>query len=298
MRQQLQQLHDTLQACTLCPKECRVNRREDEPGFCRIGLKAKVTGWGPHFGEEPVLVGKGGSGAIFFAGCNLGCVFCQNYEISRNLEGEECSSEQLAQVMLNLQEQGCHNINLVTPSQVTPQIVAALEPARSQGLHLPLVYNSSGYDSPETLRLLDGLIDIYLPDFKFWEPASAKRFLKAEDYPEVARAALLEMHRQVGDLIVDEHGIARRGLLVRHLVMPESLDETEAILSFLACEVSANTTVNVMEQYHPCGRAQDFPPLDRALNRDEYQRAVSLAHGLDLRLVEPDLEDLLRQLFS
>jgi putative pyruvate formate lyase activating enzyme len=241
-----------------------------------------VSSFNAHFGEEAPLVGANGSGTIFFTFCNLLCLFCQNFEISHEGIGEEVSDEQLAGIMLALQRQGCHNINFVTPSHVVPQILAALELAVPAGLNVPLVYNSGGYDSNETLRLLDGVIDIYMPDFKFWDPQVAQKACQASDYPEVARQALLEMHRQVGDLELDAHGTARRGLLVRHLVLPGGLAGTQPVMRFIAREISSRTYVNVMSQYRPCGRAGEVSGLERALSADDYRRAVreTIAEGI------------------
>ena len=218
--------------CRVCPRRCKVDRLSDEKGICQTGAKAVVSSYAPHFGEESPLVGSGGSGTIFFTHCNLLCLFCQNYEISHLGQGLETDAGQLASMMVSLQRQGCHNINFVTPSHVVPQILAALPKAIEKGLTVPLVYNSSGYDSPETLKLLEGIIDIYMPDFKFWNRESAKRYAKAPDYPEVAQKAILEMHRQVGDLVMDDEGVAVKGLLVRHLVMPGGLEETREDIAF------------------------------------------------------------------
>lgn len=286
-----------LAACHLCPRRCGVNRLEEEKGVCRTGSQAMVASYAPHFGEEGPLVGSSGSGTIFFTHCNLLCVFCQNYEISHQGEGVVLTAGQLAAIMVSLQKQGCHNINFVTPSHVVPQILEALPFAIDKGLSVPLVYNTSGYDAVETLQLLDGIVDIYMPDMKFWDPQSAKRFAKAKDYPEKARAAIREMHRQVGDLVLDEQGVAVRGLLVRHLVMPDSLAETEKIMDFLAREISTNTYVNVMDQYRPCGRARQYPPLDRCLTHEEYQEALRLAGKAGLsRLDSKDWLRILRRL--
>ena len=283
--------------CRLCPRRCKVNRLEDERGICRTGRLAVVASYAPHFGEESPLAGQFGSGTIFFTNCNLGCVFCQNYEISHLGEGEEVTAEQLAAMMVRLQEMGCHNINFVTPSHVVPQILEALPAAIDRGLSVPLVYNSSGYDSVETLALLDGVVDIYMPDFKFWDKDSARRLAGAPDYPEKARAALREMHRQVGDLAIGANGIARRGLLVRHLVMPGGLDETREILDFLAREISVDTYVNVMDQYRPCGRAGEFPPINRPLDWEEYGEALVMTKEAGLkRLDERNWGRILRQL--
>ncbi len=286
-----------LSPCRVCPRHCKVDRLADERGVCQTGAKAVVSSYAPHFGEESPLVGSGGSGTIFLTHCNLLCVFCQNYEISHLGQGVETDSGQLAAMMVSLQRQGCHNINFVTPSHVVPQIVEALPKAIEKGLTVPLVYNSSGYDSPDTLSLLEGIFDIYMPDFKFWTKESGKRFAKAADYAEAARKAILEMHRQVGDLEMDEEGVAIKGLLVRHLVMPGGLDETREILNFLAQEVSVNTYVNVMDQYRPCGKAYQFPPIDRSLSNEEYREALKSAQDAGLRrLDERDWLRILRKL--
>ena len=287
---------ESLHCCTLCPRTCKVNRLEGELGICKTGKRMIVASYAPHFGEEAPLVGQGGSGTIFVSNCNLGCVFCQNYEISHGGDGVKAEPGQVAAIMVSLQKQGCHNINFVTPSHVVPQILEALPLAIAKGLTLPLVYNSSGYDSVETLKLLDGVVDIYMPDFKFWDKESAKRLAKAPDYPERARAAISEMYRQVGDLEMDQDGIAVRGLLVRHLVMPGGLAETGEIVHFLA-GLSKDTYVNIMEQYRPMGRAAEFPPIDRSLDHDEYVEAVRLAREAGLhRLDEKDFAKMLRRL--
>jgi putative pyruvate formate lyase activating enzyme len=268
-----------LTCCTLCPRTCRVNRLAGELGVCRTRRQAKVSSFAPHFGEEDPLVGRGGSGTIFFTHCNLLCVFCQNYDISHLGEGCEISSEGLAAIMIRLQAQGVHNINFVTPSHVVAQILEALPLAIEAGLHVPLVYNSGGYDSVETLELLDGIIDIYMPDLKFADSEVARRYCDAPDYPERAQAVLKEMHRQVGDLVVNEQGIAERGLLVRHLVMPEAKAGTYELMKFLAEEVSQNTYVNIMNQYRPCGDVAQFPELSRALTSAEFQHALNDAQA-------------------
>ena len=242
-----------------------------------------VSSYGPHFGEEAPLVGRYGSGTIFFTFCNLRCVFCQNYTISQLGEGVEIGREELARMMLSLQERGCHNINFVSPSHVVPYILDALELAAGMGLHLPLVYNSGGYDAVETLELLDGIVDIYMPDMKYSDEKTAEELSGIKDYPSVNRAAIKEMHRQVGDLQVDEQGIARRGLLVRHLVLPNRLAGTKGIVRFLAYEVSTGTYLNIMDQYHPCHKAFDVPQLSRPVNQQEFHEALKLAQqqGLD-----------------
>lgn len=284
LRARAQEAVAGLAQCRVCPRDCAVDRLADKTGVCKTGRYARVSSYFPHFGEEDCLRGWRGSGTIFFAWCNLRCVFCQNFEISQEGVGVETSPERLATMMLDLQAQGVHNINLVTPEHVVPQVLEALVIAVERGLRLPLVYNTSAYDSPESLRLLDGVVDIYMPDFKFWTPQLAQRYLKAKDYPEAARQAILEMHRQVGDLVIDENGLAQRGLLLRHLVMPGFLEETKAILRFVAEEVSPNTYVNLMDQYYPAGRvdAQHYAELNRRLTRSEYAEAVSYAQTLGL----------------
>ena len=276
-----------LRECTVCPRECGAARTDERACFCGGGEFARVCSAAPHFGEERPLVGTGGSGTIFFAGCNLGCVFCQNHEISHGREGQEVSATELANMMLELQRRGCHNINFVTPSHVVPQILAALGPAVEAGLRVPLVYNTGGYDSLKTLRLLEGVVDIYMPDAKYADAEVARRFSGAADYPAVMRAAIAEMHRQVGDLQIGADGIATRGLLVRHLVMPEGLAGTPEVMRFLA-SLSEDTYVNVMAQYRPCHRAGEYPELGRRITREEYNQAVQAAldaglHRLDDR---------------
>lgn len=268
--------------CTLCPRLCRANRPRNETGFCRTGRFAVVAGFGPHFGEESPLVGSNGSGTIFFSHCNLLCVFCQNYEISHGGEGQAVDAQQLAAVMLDLQRSGCHNINCVTPSHVIPQILEALPAAVEGGLRVPLVYNCGGYERVAALRLLDGIVDIYMPDFKFWDPGVSEQLCGAGDYAERACAALIEMHRQVGDLRLDRNGIAVRGLLVRHLVMPFGMAGSRPVLNFLASRISRDTYVNIMDQYRPCGRAVDMPRLGRQITMDEYEEALHIAEEVGL----------------
>lgn len=266
-----------LARCAVCAQGCVVNRLAGEPGECRTLRQARVASAGPHFGEEEVLVGSRGSGTIFFADCNLACVFCQNCDISAYGGGREVTAAELARIMLRLQAEGCHNINLVSPSHVVPQILEALVLAAGEGLRLPLVYNTGGYDALPTLKLLDGIIDIYMPDFKFADAEVARRVANARGYPTVARKAIAEMHRQVGDLVVDEQGLARRGLILRHLVMPGGLAGTREIMRFVAGEISRDTYVNIMGQYHPAHQAGQYPPLDRPVRRQEYLAAVRIA---------------------
>ena len=270
-----------LEDCDLCARYCRMNRRETIKGaVCRTGDRAVVHGHGPHHGEENPLRGRNGSGTIFFSWCNLRCVYCQNWDISQKGLGREVEPDDLAMLMLDLQASGCHNINFVTPSHVVAQIIAAVEIAVGKGLDLPLVYNTGGFDSPEALQLLDGIIDIYMPDMKYGDAEKAHHFSHVRDYVEVNRAAVREMHRQVGDLILDENGIALRGLLVRHLVLPDNISGTDSVLAFIAKEISSNTYVNIMDQYRPCYRADENPPLDRPITSREFSRALAWAESL------------------
>jgi putative pyruvate formate lyase activating enzyme len=281
-----------LEACCLCPRHCEVNRLAGESGTCRVSGQVIVSSYGPHFGEEPPLVGRHGSGTIFFTYCNLHCVFCQNYSISQLGEGNPTSSETLARIMLSLQERSCHNINLVSPTHVVPYILDALYLAAGQGLNIPLVYNTGGYDSQETLRLLDGIIDIYMPDMKYSDNRSGEQLSGVKDYPEVNRVAVSEMHRQVGDLQIDEHGIAQRGLLVRHLVLPDGLAGTEKTVRFLSQEVSPNTYLNIMAQYRPQYQAYNVPSISRAVNAQEFREAINLARRYGISRLDKDYASL------
>ncbi len=273
----VEQAWQHLEDCDLCARYCHMNRRETIKGaVCRTGERAVVNSFGPHHGEEDPLRGTNGSGTIFFSWCNLRCLFCQNWEISHKGMGREVEPDELADMMLNLQQRGCHNINFVTPSHVVAQIIAAVDIAVQKGLRLPLVYNTGGYDSPEALALLDGIIDIYMPDMKYGDSAIARKYSKVRNYVEINFAAVREMHRQVGDLQLDDNGVAQRGLLVRHLVLPDHLAGSETILAFLADEISSNTYLNLMDQYHPCYRADENPPLDRCLTTDEFNEALQL----------------------
>lgn len=267
-----------LENCDLCARYCRVNRLESSRGaVCRTGEKAVVHSFGPHHGEEDCLRGWGGSGTIFFSWCNLRCIYCQNWDISWKGQGREIPDTELADMMLSLQEDGCHNINLVTPSHVVAQIVAAVSLAAERGLRLPLVCNTSGYDSLEALSLLDGVIDIYMADMKYGDSELAHRYSHVRNYVPVNRAAVREMHRQVGDLVIDSQGIARRGLLVRHLVLPNRIAGTGEVLKFLAEEISQDTYINLMDQYRPCYRASAFPELDHPISGGEYQETLEVA---------------------
>jgi putative pyruvate formate lyase activating enzyme len=275
--------------CTVCPRLCKVGRLADHKGLCAIGRQAVVASYFPHFGEENCLRGWNGSGTVFFSGCNLRCVFCQNHDISWEVRGERVTPARLAQMMLELQAQGCHNINWVTPEHVVPQILEAVPLAMAGGLRLPIVYNTSSYDSLDSLRLLEGIVDVYMPDFKVWSQQAARRYLRRSEYAEVARQAVKEMHRQVGPLEFDQDGLARRGLLLRHLVMPGLLEETEAVLRFVAEELGPDTYVDLMAQYYPAGlvggNGKDrYQEIDRHLHREEYLRAVEIGRDLGLRL--------------
>lgn len=299
-----------LESCTLCPRRCKVNRREGKLGKCRTGAEAVVSSYGPHFGEERPLVGRGGSGTIFLTNCNLECIFCQNYDISQagrmgtlrlrsgqavpelrdsppvmQGQGEQVSVSALAGMMLSLQQRGCHNINWVTPTHQMPQLLAALEVAAEQGLARPVVYNCGGYESLEALRLLAGVVDIYMPDAKYGSNESGERLSGVPDYWDRCQEALAEMHRQVGDLVIDEGGLARRGLLVRHLVLPEELAATRTVMRFLA-GLSRDTYVNVMAQYRPAHRAGEAAELARPLRRPEYQQALAWAEEAGLHRLE------------
>lgn len=271
-----------LSRCALCPRRCGVNRVKNETGECRIGRYAVVSSTGPHFGEEPPLVGMHGSGTIFFSGCNLHCVFCQNSEISQSALGETVRPERLASLMLAVQNHGCHNLNLVSPTHVAAQILEALTLAVEGGLRLPIVYNSGGYDSPEILKLLDGVVDIYMPDAKYGSDAAGGTYSQASEYWDWNRTALREMHRQVGVLELDGRGIARRGLLIRHLVLPHNLARSENVLWFIAEELSLDSYVNIMDQYRPCHRADSYPELGRVVTPDEFARVLACARSLGL----------------
>ncbi len=259
-----------MESCQLCPRRCGINRLKGEKGYCGTERKARVAAYNAHFGEEAPLVGRHGSGTIFISSCNLLCSFCQNYEISHLGEGIEVGPEQMGAMMIQLAERNCHNINFVTPTHVVPQIIEALILAVEQGLRVPLVYNSSAYDLKETLELLDGIFDIYMPDFKFWENKWSKRFCNAADYRDTAVEAIKEMYRQVGDLIIDDDGIAQKGLLVRHLVMPNNVAGTGNIMEFLAKEISPDTYINLMDQYRPCGAADKDEFINTRLEANEY----------------------------
>jgi len=263
-----------LDDCTVCPRECGINRNEGEVSHCGVDSRLKISSANLHHGEEPPISGHSGSGTIFLSGCNLKCVYCQNYPISQYRHGEYATIEKLAQKMMQLQDRGAHNINFVTPTHYIPQLMAAMLEAYKNGLVLPIVYNSSGYDKVETLKMLDGIVEIYMPDMRYSNGESSKCYSDAENYPEVNRAAIKEMYRQVGDLKLDDDGIATKGLLVRHLVLPENISGSEDIFKFLVNEISADTYVSLMSQYFPAHKVTDIEELKRRINKDEYITAL------------------------
>jgi len=272
-----------LESCTVCPRRCGANRKKGETGFCGVDARVIVSTAAPHFGEEAPLVGVGGSGTIFLAGCNLLCVYCQNYDLSHGREGQVSSTAEIVRMMLQLEGMGCHNINFVTPTHYTPQLMDAIYEARHRGLRVPIVYNCGGYESVETLRLLDGFVEIYMPDIKYADREPAEKYSQAPDYFEVAKAAVREMHRQVGDLVI-ENGVATRGLLVRHLVLPNGMAGSKAVVDFLADEISPNTYINVMRQYRPVYEAYMYPEIARYPTAEEFWYAHDYARSRGLRL--------------
>ncbi|MCZ6689888.1 MAG: radical SAM protein [Planctomycetota bacterium] len=294
LRRKVEEAIASLADCTVCPRNCHINRLEGKTAVCHTARNAQVGSFGPHFGEEDCLRGWNGSGTIFFSQCNLRCVFCQNWEISWGGEGKEKTPEQLAWIMLYIQDQGCHNINFVTPEHVVPQVLEAILLAVEGGLRVPLVYNTSAYDSAESLRHMDGVIDIYMPDFKFWDADVSRSLAKAKDYPDAARRAILEMHRQVGDLVIGEDGIARHGLLVRHLVMPNGLGGTREIMRYLYREVSPYTYVNVMDQYRPVAKAGKYPEINRRPISSEIEEAMRIAREEGITRFDERLRSPLR----
>jgi putative pyruvate formate lyase activating enzyme len=285
LNKRIEKIAEIYKQCTLCPHKCKVDRTVSSEGKCRSGSMPIVSSASPHFGEEPPLVGYHGSGTIFFTHCNLHCIYCQNYDISQLSGGREISYEQLAELMIHLQKTGCHNINFVTPTHMVYPILTALKKAIDIGLNIPLVYNSGGYDSVDTIKLLDGVFDIYMPDFKYYSDESGLTLSNAPSYPQVARMAISEMHRQVGDLQLNEKGIAFRGLLVRHLVLPEHTDESKKIIDFVA-SLSLNTYLNIMDQYRPAYRAYECRSLTRRISNEEYQELIDYAFKLGLTRAE------------
>jgi len=285
LSERLEMALEILSNCELCPRKCHVNRLKSDKGFCKTGRNAAVSSYGPHFGEEKVLVGRFGSGTIFFTHCNMACVFCQNYDISQLGKGNEVSAQELADIMLELQRTGCHNINLVSPTHCVAQMLEALLIAFEEGLKIPIVYNTGGYDSVDTLKLLDGIVNIYMPDIKYGDDETGNRYSQVPDYFTVAKKAVKEMHRQVGDLKTDDSGIAVKGLLARHLVLPGDLADTEKVMEFLATEISTETFVNIMDQYRPLYMAGQYPEFSRSINRAEFQRAVKIAQRYGIRRI-------------
>jgi len=277
------ELFEFLRNCKLCPRSCCVNRLESEVGFCKTALYSRVSSFNLHFGEEPELVGRGGSGTIFFSFCNLGCIYCQNHTISHSGEGRELDGSDLALIMLRLQTMGAHNINFVTPTHVLPQILEALIIAKDKGLRLPLVYNSGGYDSGEVLEKIEGIFDIYMPDAKYSEDENSRKYSLAEDYWDVCRKAIIEMHHQVGDLVTDSRGIARRGLLIRHLVLPNGAAGSFRVIDFIAEHISKDTCFNIMDQYRPCYKAYMHRELSRRITVQEYKEVIDYAYEKGLR---------------
>lgn len=272
---------EMLKRCEVCPHRCGVNRVEGEIGYCKTGRYALVASYFPHRGEEKPIRGRRGSGTVFFSQCNMRCVYCQNYAISHLGEGEELKPEEMAEVFLTLQRLGCHNINLVSPSHVVPQILEALYLAVKKGLRIPIVYNTSSYDSLESLKLLEGIVDIYLADFKYGDSEKGKKYSKVKNYYQIALQAVREMHRQVGDLMLDEEGLAVRGVLIRHLVLPQRLADTEIVVQALR-DISPRIAINVMDQYMPYYKAYDYPELSRRISSEEYAEALRFAKGLTL----------------
>ncbi len=283
LKARIKELYAIYRSCRLCPRRCGVNRLKGETGVCQSTSRVRVYSMHPHFGEERPLVGRGGSGTIFFSQCNLRCQFCQNWEINHRGDGRWMSDDDLAGLMKSAQDAGCHNVNLVTPTHFVPNIVNALRAAIARGLTVPLVYNCGGYEPVEIIRLLDGIVDIYLPDFKYMDGAMAEKYSSgAQEYPERAAEAIAEMHRQVGELAVDEKGIAVRGLIIRHLVLPHNIAGTDKFVKWVAAKLTRSTYVNIMAQYRPEHRARDYPELSRRITNEEFSRAVAWAHEAGL----------------
>jgi putative pyruvate formate lyase activating enzyme len=274
IKERIEKAYALLENCTVCPRECKVNRVKGEIGFCGIGTNPRVASYNVHHGEEPPISGTRGSGTIFFSGCNMKCKYCQNFPISQLRYGKEITTQELAEMMLYLQSKGCHNVNFVTPSHLIPQVLQSLSLAWEKGFNLPLVYNTSGYDSVKTLKLLDGIIDIYLPDMRYADDSIAKELSSAEDYVEINRLAIKEMYRQVGNLVIDEHGIAAKGLVIRHLILPHNQAGSEDIFRFIKTEVSEEAYVSLMGQYFPSYKAGECVSIDRKITPEEYESAV------------------------
>ena len=285
LNQKIEKLFRILGKCEICPRKCRVNRLKGKRGFCQLGYFPVVSTYHPHFGEEKTLVGKFGSGTIFFTSCNLSCAYCKNYEISQLRLGEEITFKELAEMMITLQNHGCHNINLVTPTPQVPQILKSLSIAIDQGLRIPLVYNTSSYDSVEVLKILDGIVDIYLPDARYSDNKLALEYSNAPDYFEIMKKNIKEMHGQVEDLTLDKEEIATKGLLIRHLVLPNNLAGSEKIFQFISKEISKNSFLNIMGQYYPCFKAFRYPELSRRVTDIEYKKTINLAKKFKLKRI-------------
>ncbi len=305
LKERVENAFSLLEKCSVCPRNCGVNRLEGEKGVCRVGKELLISTASLHFGEEPPVSGWQGSGTIFFSSCNLKCIFCQNYSISHQGHGYIVSLEELADAMLSLQKKGAHNINLVTPTHFAPQIMAALLQAYKKGLAIPIVYNCGGYESLEMLKLWDGIVDVYMPDMKYGNGENARKYSSAPDYPQINQEGVLEMHRQVGDLRMDSRGIAQRGLLIRHLVLPNNIAGSETVLRFLAEKVSCRTYISLMSQYFPQYRAGEFPELNRRITRAEYARAKEIMEKLGLTSgwnqnvpINPEIFSIRRILFG
>lgn len=282
MNDKVKKAYKLMEKCSLCPRKCGVNRLKGQTGFCKAGLLPMVSSFHAHFGEEPPISGRNGSGTIFFTHCSLRCIFCQNHPISQSGQGEETSVEELANMMLKLEAECCHNINFVTPTHYMPEILEAVFIAREKGLKIPLVYNCGGYESIEALDILDGIIDIYMPDMKYTDNAPAEKYSNAPDYFKINKIAVKEMHRQAGDLKI-ERGIAKKGILIRHLILPENLSGSQKVFEFIANELSPDTYVNIMAQYYPCHLAHNFPEIDRRISAREYMEAIRLAENAGLK---------------
>ncbi len=285
MKEKIAAAHALMEKCSLCPRACKAGRKKGQTGYCGAGGRLEISDFCPHFGEEPALSGTNGSGTVFFTHCSLRCIFCQNHDISIKGKGQAAEKGQLASIMLELQRAGCHNINLVTPGHFLPFILEELDIAAENGLDIPLVYNSSGYESIEALKILDGIVDIYMPDFKFWDAGIAEKACNAPDYPETAKKAIMEMFRQRGNLKINSDGTAVSGLLVRHLVLPENLADTEKIMNFLSEKISLSTSVNIMSQYRPMYMAGQIPELARPVSVEEYRTALNTAKNLGLDII-------------
>lgn len=275
-------LYSRLENCDICAWKCGVNRLKGEKGKCNSGKTLKISSAFPHFGEESCLVGRNGSGTLFMSMCGCSCQFCQNWFISQKGQGERKSEEEIAEIMFDLEEKGCHNINWVTPSHFVPQLVKSLEIAKEKGLTIPIVYNTGGYDNVKTLKLLDGIVDIYMPDMKYGSNEKGLKYSKVPNYWDVNRKAVKEMYRQVGDLKINEEGIAKRGLLIRHLVLPNNIGESEKVLKFIAKEISKNSYVNIMSQYYPSWKSEDYEELNRRITKEEFEKVIKKAKELGL----------------